>query len=324
MRIAPFCLAFGFALHGAPALAADAGIISIAEGSPSVLRGTTWFKLVAGARYQEGDILVVKGTGQVQVELFAGGTFNLGAPGTLFAAAVPITAGKLTGPVELALPEGWLKLAANAPGSGIRVQIDTSTLNAAEAITVIHAQPGALELFVESGTASLVEAGTGGGKPAAPQEMKAGEYAARSAERPLRFERRAPAAFVATIPRQLIDPLPSLAGKFKAASPQLTPEREVTYAEAEPWLAGPVAQAIPQAIPATSEGPRVSRGCRGAHRALSGVGPAVASGEVQCQASGSYQPGSYQPGSYQPGSYQPRRYQVTEVAGVLATFRSPA
>lgn len=238
MRIASFCLGLVLALTGACAWAADAGIVSIAEGSVRVLRDTRWFKLVAGARFQEGDILVVKGTGQVQVELFAGGAFNLGAPGSLFAAALPIAGDKVTGLLELSLPEGWLKLAANAPAPGVRVQMEGTSLSVTTAIALIHAQPGSVELFIESGAATLIDAGAGG-KSAATTEMKAGEFAARSAERPLHFERRAPPAFVTTIPRHLIDPLPALAAKFKLAQVQLVAEQEITYAEAEPWLAGP-------------------------------------------------------------------------------------
>lgn len=214
------------------------GVVTIAEGSPRVLRGTTWFRLVAGARLQEGDILVATGTGQVQVELFAGGAFNLGAPGSLFAASLPITGDKATGLLEFSLPAGWLKLAALGAAPGVQIQFEGTSLNATTAIAVIHAQPGGMELFIESGAATLIESGAGGKAPTTT-EMKAGEFAARSADRPLRFDRRAPAAFVTTIPRHLIDPLPTLAAKFKSTQVQWAAEQEITYAEAEPWLSGP-------------------------------------------------------------------------------------
>jgi hypothetical protein len=240
MKVAHLCLAFCLMLPVAPACAADAadaGIVSIVEGSARVLRDTTWYKLVPGARFREGDIVVAKGAGQVQVELITGGSFNLAAPGTLFAAAVPVVADKIAGTVEIALPEGWLKLAVNAPAATFRVQLSAATVTASEAIVVMHAQPGALEFFVESGAARFTE--TAAGKADAISEMKAGEYAAQSADRPLRFERRAPVAFVSAIPRHLIDPLPVLAPRFKAAKVQLVAEQDITFAEAEPWLAGP-------------------------------------------------------------------------------------
>jgi hypothetical protein len=240
VKAPPLWLIFWLALPIPCAFAADVGTFSIVEGPARVLRDTTWYKLAPGARFREGDIVAAAGPGQVQVELVAGGTFNLGAPGSLFAAAVPVAADKLTGPIELWLPEGWLKLAASAPAAGIRVQLESVTVNVAEAVVVIHAKPGATELFVESGTARLADAGTGKSKPvAAITDLKTGDYVAQSAERPLRYETRPPAAFVTSVPRYMIDALPAFAAKYKSSKVQLVADQEITYAEAEPWLAGP-------------------------------------------------------------------------------------
>lgn len=238
MKVPSLWLILWLALPVPCAIAADAGTYSIVEGSARVLRDTTWYKLVPGARFREGDI-VAAGSGQIQVELVMGGIFNLGAPGTVFAAAVPIAADKLTGPVELALPEGWLKLAASAPAAGFRVLLDGSFVNASEAVVVMHAKPDAMEVFVESGTAKLTDAGTGKAKPAAATDLKAGDYVAQSAERPLRYEPRPPAAFVTSVPRYMIDALPIFAPKYKSSKVQLVADQEISYAEAEPWLAGP-------------------------------------------------------------------------------------
>ena len=238
MKLLPICTLLALALCIPGAHAADAGIFSIVEGQARVLRDTTWYRLIPGARFQEGDILVAKGAGQIQVELTAGGTFNLGTPGTLFAAAIPALGDKSAGPAELSLREGWLKFAAAAPSGGFRIQFDTASLLASESIVVMHAQPGAVEMFVESGSANLLDAGQGAAKAPAATELKAGEFAALSVERPARFERRAPPTFVAAIPRYLIDPLPALAAKYKAAKVQMVAEQEINYAEAAPWLAG--------------------------------------------------------------------------------------
>ena len=230
---------FSLVLASPGAHAADAGIVSIVEGQARVLRDTTWYKLAPGARFQEGDILTAKGAGQIQVELTTGGAFNIGLPATMFAVAVPAAGDKGAGPVDVALADGWLKFAATAPSGGIRVQFETASLLAKDGIVVIRAQPGTAELFVESGSASLAEVASRGGKPATSTEVKSGEFASVSAERQFRVERRAPATFVAAIPRHLIDPLPALSAKYKAAKIPLVAEREITFAEAEPWLAGP-------------------------------------------------------------------------------------
>ena len=47
----------------------------------------------------------------------------------------------------------------------------------------------------------------------------------------------APKAFVGAMPRHFVDPLPALAARTKA-KPTLVADRDITYAEAEPWLAG--------------------------------------------------------------------------------------
>jgi hypothetical protein len=106
-----------------------------------------------------------------------------------------------------------------------------------EAIVVIHAEPEAIEIFVESGTARI--AATDAGKEGAPQDANAGEYWARSARQPSRTERRAPPQFVAAMPRAMVDPLPSLSGRYPKAPATLIPEHQITFAEAEPWLSGP-------------------------------------------------------------------------------------
>lgn len=227
------------ALAARCAFAADAGIVSIVEGQARVLRGTTWYKLVPGMRFEEGDLVVAKGAGQIQVELATKGTFNLGTPGTLLAVDMPDAADKTANPVELWLPEGWLKLAAAAPAPGFKLQLPSAAVDASEAIVLLHVQPGAVEMFVESGDARVTDTGPAAGKSPPATDVKAGEYAAQSTERPLHFERRAPATFVTTIPRHLIDPLPSLAARYKSVKVPLVAEQEVTLAEAQPWLAGP-------------------------------------------------------------------------------------
>jgi hypothetical protein len=242
MKAALLCLTIWLALPMAPAHAADAGTVTIVEGTARVLRDTTWYKLVPGARIREGDIVEAAGTAQVQAELYAGGTFNLGGPAAVYAAALPFAGDKPSGVLEFALAAGWLKLVANAP-AGIRVQSGPAALVVADAIVVLRAQRDAVELFVESGAAKILETGAAA-KGAAPVEARAGEYWAQAGDRPLRSERRAPPSFVAAMPRHLLDPLPVLAPRFKAAKLQLDAEQPISYAEAEPWLAGPYRKAF--------------------------------------------------------------------------------
>ena len=91
------------------------------------------------------------------------------------------------------------------------------------------------ELFVESGMASV---GLPRGKEA-PREATVGAFVTRADDRALVVANRAPAAFLTAIPRPYRDALPALAGRFAAAPEALLKGRDISLAEADPWLAGP-------------------------------------------------------------------------------------
>ena len=90
------------------------------------------------------------------------------------------------------------------------------------------------ELFVESGTASVAFPR---GKDA-PRDAAAGEFVSRIDDRATTVANRVPAAFLAAMPRAFRDPLPALAGRFAVAPEALVKGREISLAEADPWLAG--------------------------------------------------------------------------------------
>jgi hypothetical protein len=219
------------------AAAADAGVVTIVEGSARVLRGTVWYKLLPGAVFQDGDIIDAGDRTQVQVELTAGGAFNLVGPGSLYAAAIPVRSEKLEGAMEFALDRGWLKLVATAP-AGTRLRTPVALLSFNEATIVARQEARVLEVFIESGSARIVETNRTG-RDGAAHDAKAGEYWSRDGDKPMVSERRAPVKFVASMPRHLIERLASLAAKFKGKKTPLAVDREITLAEADPWLTGP-------------------------------------------------------------------------------------
>jgi hypothetical protein len=241
MRIYCFSLAVGLVLAASPARAADAGIITIADGSARVLRGTVWYGLVAGAPLQDGDVVEAGERTTVQLELAAGGTLNLVGPGALYAASAAGTSGKE--PIEFALERGWLKYAATAPGAGARLRTPSAVVALGDAIVVVHQEARLFELFVESGSARVSEAGRAG-RDGPAHDAKAGEYWSRDGDKPFASERRAPVKFVASMPRHLIDRLATLAAKFKGRKVPLAVDREIALAEADPWLAGPYRRAF--------------------------------------------------------------------------------
>jgi len=207
-------------LLGAAHAGAQPALVTLAEGTPKVLRGATWYKLVPGLVLEDADIVTVGGKQQVQVETATGSIVNVTGETTIV-----VSLGK-DGALALAVPAGFLKVAAKMPA--LRIRTPQVEIAAGDAIVVAHAD--AFEVFVEAGAARLTDtAGT-------PRDAKRGEYWTKSgatlASKPL-----APKAFVDALPRNYIDPLPSLASRIKS-KPALVADHDITFAEAEPWLAG--------------------------------------------------------------------------------------
>ena len=207
--------------------AGEFGIATLVEGDPLLLRGVTWFKLVPGARMEDGDVIDAGARAQVQIEFAAGGAANLVGAGSLY---FPPTAG----PQTLSLPRGWLKVAAKSPE--VRVRTTTAEITTTDAVMVLRTVGAPLELFIESGTARFTELLPNGSVTSA-RDVKRGEFWSKVADEPFALQPRAPKPFVDAMPRHFVDPLPRLADKLKAV-PVLAADHDVTYAEAEPWLVG--------------------------------------------------------------------------------------
>jgi hypothetical protein len=242
MKIYRVCFGFWLLVLALRAFAADVGVVTIAEGPARVLRGTVWYMLAPGAPFQEGDVIDAGERSQVQVELASGGTLNLVGPAALFAASIPLRNDKQEVPMEFALDKGWLKLVSPA-GAGMRIRTPSAMVSAADATIVTHQDGKLFELFVESGSARIADT-TRAGRDGAVHDAKSGEYWSREADKPFVTERRAPPKFVAAMPRHLIDRLANLAPRFKGKRTPLAVDREITLAEADPWLTGPYRRAF--------------------------------------------------------------------------------
>ena len=223
------------ALATSVAGAADAGIYTLVEGDARVLRGTTWFKLVPGARAEEGDIVEAGEHANVQLELSGGAAINLHGPGAFFATGIFVADNKPAAASDITIQRGWLKCAATGK-QALRLRAGSMGVDLVQAIVVLNVDARSAEMFVESGTAKVaVQAPRA--KTASTREAAAGEYLSRSgADAPLVATRPA-SAFISDMPREYRDPLPLLAPRFAKAAPELEPLREITLAEAEPWLA---------------------------------------------------------------------------------------
>ncbi len=216
---------------------ADVGMVTILDGSARVLRGVNWYKLIEGARVQDGDVIDAADHAQVQVELSAGPVVNFVGAAEVFTAVAGSGGGKAT-PTELYLAHGWLKLAVKPGGGALRVRSSAGTIASGGGVAVVHTEGETLETFVEQGDAKLIEPGRTAGE-GATHDLRGGDFAIRASDRPFASAAAAPQTFVAAMPRQFRDPLPSRAQLYQVSHIQLVAERPISYPEAEPWLTGP-------------------------------------------------------------------------------------
>jgi hypothetical protein len=232
-RLAGFCLFFAAAV----CYGADIGVVTIVDGGARVLRGPTWYKLVEGARVQDGDLIDASDRAQVQVELSSGPVVNFAGPAGVLAVSAGTREGKPT-PAEMYLPRGWLKLAVRQGSAPLRVRTPAGVFAASDAVAVVHGDADAIEIFVETGSGKLYESGKGAGDGTA-HDVKSGDFALRAADRPFATAAAAPQKFIAAMPRHFRDPLPARAAQYQVTRIQLVADRPITYAEAEPWLTSP-------------------------------------------------------------------------------------
>ena len=232
-----------FFLASALSYGADVGVVTLLDGNVRLLRGVSWYRLVEGARVQDGDIIDAEDRGQVQLELVAGPIVNFAGPAEVFAASAGSREGKQPAAAEMYLRRGWLKFAVPASGVTLRVRSAAGTIAASDAIAVVHVEAEAVEAFLERGSARLIEPGKGGADGSA-HEIKGGDFAIRATDRPFATAGAAPQKFVAAMPRHFRDPLPARAAQYQVARVQLVADRPINYAEAELWLAGPYRRAF--------------------------------------------------------------------------------
>ena len=228
-------LALLLALWAACATAAGSGVYTLVDGDARVLRKTTWYRLEAGARIEEGDVVDVSERAQVQLEPAGATAIGLIGPALAY---LPESRADARAPpaLQLTLLRGWIKASATAKAPPVRLDLPSSALRIESGIAVVHCDAMHTEFFVESGRVTLLTAG-GRGKEQA-REAAEGEYWHKAGDRAYAADERLSQAFVAAMPRPLRDALPTLGGRSDAAAPTLAAGREITFAEAEPLLSG--------------------------------------------------------------------------------------
>jgi len=203
-------------------------LISYAEQSAGLIRGTSLYDAGAGIRLQAGDIVESRTAG-LQIEGLNGTTVALGAGTKIFL----VKTGAAT---ELRLLSGWLKVQppAAAGPAGVAIAADTLRL-VGSGTSVIHADTDTIEIFVEQGEDTLSDINPLT-KTAQPQPLGRQQYARRRSAQAIELGRPGK-EFVAAMPHQFFDPLVSVAARLTAASLPAR-QREVGYDDISPWLVG--------------------------------------------------------------------------------------
>jgi hypothetical protein len=218
-----------------PCYGADVGTVTLLDGRPRLLRGTAWFALAEGVRVRDSDVIDVPEKAQLQLEMNDGGALSLIGPGALYSVSLTPGDAKQRPAAEFWITRGWLKLDTKPAATRLRIRTGLGGILAADAAAVVRIGGDTLEVFVETGSAKVVEPGK---SDSAGIDVKGGGFVSRGAGKPWTVAERAPAAFVAALPRDFMDALPLRASRF-ATPREPVVEREANYAEVQSWLTGP-------------------------------------------------------------------------------------
>jgi len=204
--------------------AQDLGTFTLVEGSHRLIRGTSVLRASEGSRFQNNDMIETASPAFVQVE-FAGGSIVAIGPSTRV--LIHLAAGK---GADLVLMSGWLK-GENPPNAG-GYQFSSSLLGAASkaGAVILHIAAADGELYVESGTATVTQAGSHSAA------AKAGQFFTRRNGK-FAVTARPDEPFVQSMPQPFRDTLPPRLSHFTGKKPvEPKHDHDVTYAEIEPWL----------------------------------------------------------------------------------------
>lgn len=225
--------------------AENVAVVTIADGTATVIRGATRYRLAEGVRLDDEDLLDTGDKSFVQIEYGDGLRLELG-PGVRLQLAPRLAREKQPRPSRLYVMSGWLKLsapAAQAPAAGKAAAPATPApavtyagalvdLAGQGGTTVTHIGTDQYQLFVESGDARLTDRRT----PGTTVALRAGEFFSRKGADRTSVTQRPPPEFLAGLPVPFRDSLPSRAARFKdrpTAPKEIGP---IAYEDVAVWL----------------------------------------------------------------------------------------
>ncbi|MFM2057674.1 MAG: hypothetical protein RLY71_2059 [Pseudomonadota bacterium] len=199
-------------------------LVGILDGSARLMRQTSRFALTEGQPLQAGDIIETSAGAFAQIEWPDGNLLGLGENTQLMLQ---------TRPSHVYMLRGWMKLtiSENQGRTGF-YQLPELDISTSAATLVVHREPPAWMIFVETGSAKLQARQSG----QTDVTVAAGQYASGQAEGKLTVARRPDAQFISSLPRSFMDTLPARAARFAGQKIVVKPLGEVAYDDVAPWL----------------------------------------------------------------------------------------
>jgi hypothetical protein len=221
----------------APAADPAPPVLTLLEGSATLVRGVKRHALAEGVRLQSGDILEVGEKSIAEMEFADGAAVTLGAQARVLAAALPRSGAARA---DFYFPEGAAKLGRVKSEARLRVVTPFGTVQPAEGAAVLRVTGGGLQVFAEGGPVAISGQALRGA-PAETLRLRTGEFfSGKSVQRSALRPRPTP-EFIAALPKLFLDPLPSRLARVKDRPAQPRPMDVVTYPMVETWLKAPYA-----------------------------------------------------------------------------------
>ena len=212
-------------------------LATVVEGDATLLRQTTKLAVKPGMRLMVLDMLETGPKANIlRIEFTSGAIADLG-PATQVMLAPKLASGAKRRQATLYALSGWVKL-SGSPGKDatanqlIAESLDLSGLTGAAVVSI---QAKASHVFAESGTVNVTERRAGQAVPVVA--LKSGTLFSRAGNDKASVSTHPSSAFMQSVPKAFLDPIPARAELFKARAE--SPAKvlgDLSYTEATPWL----------------------------------------------------------------------------------------
>ncbi|MBB5018764.1 hypothetical protein HNQ59_002057 [Chitinivorax tropicus] len=212
------------------AYAAPIGTLTFLEGDSQLIRGSTKYKLLEGARLEGNDIVELAGKGFVQLEFTNGTTLLLGPQSKAL-----LQPGTTASDIDVFLLDGAIKVKSTTSSVRLNTRVFELALTNATAVARIGSSSG---LFMERGSGRLDEILAD--QSTSQQNLPVNAYWSRAAGGKSQVAQRPTSAFITSLPAVFLDDPRSRLEKY--AHSKISPNKlgEIGVEDISPWLQAPL------------------------------------------------------------------------------------